>query len=66
MEIAWPTLVKEDLIINGMHVLVAYFMLPIAGFDLLATAAHLSAESSTVNYVNVCTADDFTKSAASG
>ena len=60
------SVVKVDLIIFGMLVLVAYFMMPIAGLDLLATAALFTAESSTVNFVNVCTSDDFTKSAASG
>ena len=43
-----PSLVEEVLIINGMHVLVAFILMPIAGFDYLATAAHSAAESSTV------------------
>jgi hypothetical protein len=38
---------------NGRHVLVAYIMKPKAGYDYLATAAHLAAESSTGTNVNV-------------
>merc|ERR1711972_763016 len=56
------SLVEEDLIKMGKHVLVAYIMKPKAGYDYLATAAHFSAESSTGTNVNVCTTDDFTKS----
>ena len=56
------SLVEEDLIKNGQHVLVAYIMKPKAGYDYLATAAHFAAESSTGTNVNVCTTDDFTKS----
>jgi len=56
------SLVEEDLIRNGKHVLVAYIMKPKAGYDYLATAAHFAAESSTGTNVNVCTTDDFTKS----
>ena len=56
------SLVEEDLIKGGKHVLVAYIMKPKAGYDYLATAAHFSAESSTGTNVNVCTTDDFTKS----
>jgi len=56
------SLVEEDLIKNGKHVLVAYIMKPKAGYDYLATAAHFAAESSTGTNVNVCTTDDFTKS----
>ena len=55
-------LVEEDLIIIGKHVLVAYIMMPIAGYDYPATAAHFAAESSTGTKVNVCTTGDFTKS----
>merc|ERR1719386_339832 len=55
------SLVEEDLIKNGNHVLVAYIMKPKAGYDYLATAAHFAAESSTGTNVNVCTTDDFTK-----
>merc|ERR1711972_1235596 len=56
------SLVEEDLIKMGKHVLVAYIMKPKAGYDYLATAAHFAAESSTGTNVNVCTTDDFTKS----
>ena len=42
--------------------LVAYIMMPIAGYDYPATAAHFAAESSTGTKVNVCTTGDFTKS----
>jgi ribulose-bisphosphate carboxylase large chain len=55
------SLVEEELIKNGKHVLVAYIMKPKAGYDYLATAAHFAAESSTGTNVNVCTTDDFTK-----
>lgn len=47
-------LVGVGLIIIGLHVLVAFIMLPIAGYDFLATAAHFSAVSSAVSNVNVC------------
>merc|ERR1711979_108114 len=56
------SLVEEDLIKKGNHVLVAYIMKPKAGYDYLATAAHFAAESYTGTNVNVCTTDDFTKS----
>merc|ERR1711972_828221 len=56
------SLVEEELIKMGKHVLVAYIMKPKAGYDYLATAAHFAAESSTGTNVNVCTTDDFTKS----
>ena len=56
------SLVEEDLIKNGQHVLVAYIMKPKAGYDYLATAAHFAAESSMDTKVNVCTTGDFTKS----
>merc|ERR1711972_405512 len=56
------SLVEEDLVKKGHHVLVAYIMKPKAGYDYLATAAHFAAESSTGTNVNVCTTDDFTKS----
>ena len=49
-----------------MHVLVPYFLMLFAGYDFLATAAHFTAESSTVTYVNVCASDDFTKSVVTG
>merc|ERR1712176_108264 len=56
------SLVEDELISTGAHVLVAYIMKPKAGYDYLATAAHFAAESSTGTNVNVCTTDDFTKS----
>merc|ERR1712232_1136963 len=55
------SLLEEDLLKRGKHVLVAYIMKPKAGYDYLATAAHFAAESSTGTNVNVCTTDDFTK-----
>ena len=60
------SLVDEDLIINGKHVLVAFIMTPIAGCDYSATAAHFAAESSTGTKVNVCTTGDLTKSVDAG
>mmetsp|Transcript_1240 Transcript_1240/g.4110 ORF Transcript_1240/g.4110 Transcript_1240/m.4110 type:complete len:202 (-) Transcript_1240:544-1149(-) len=43
------------------HVIVAYIMKSKAGYDYLATAAHLAAESSTGTNVIACTIEDFTK-----
>ena len=34
------SLVEEDLVKNGKHVLVAFSMMPIADYDYPATAAH--------------------------
>ena len=42
-DIPWD---EEQPIKNGKHVLVAYIMNPIAGYDYPATAAHFAAESS--------------------
>jgi len=52
-----------ELIKTGKHELVAYIMKPMTGYVYLATVAHFAAESSTGTNVNVCTTDDFTKSA---
>ena len=41
------SLLEEDLIKDGQHVLVTYIMKPKDGFDYLATAAHYAAELST-------------------
>jgi hypothetical protein len=54
------SLVEEDVVKHGKHVLVAYIMKPKAGYDYLATAAHFAAESPTGTNINVCTTDDFT------
>jgi len=43
------------------HVIVAYIMKSKAGYDYLATAAHLAAESSTGTNVIACTIEDSTK-----
>ena len=42
------SLVEVDLLFNGMLALVTCIMIPSAGFDYLATTAHLTVESSTV------------------
>ncbi|HFB65469.1 MAG TPA: ribulose-bisphosphate carboxylase [Aeromonadales bacterium] len=56
------SLTEEQLIADGNHVLVAYIMKPKSGYEYLATAAHVAAESSTGTNVSVSTTDDFTKS----
>ena len=55
------TLKEEDLIKGDKHILVAYHMLPMAGYGYLEVAAHIAAESSTGTNVEVSTTDDFTK-----
>ncbi|MDH5300017.1 MAG: ribulose-bisphosphate carboxylase [Gammaproteobacteria bacterium] len=55
------SLKEDDLIAGGKHVLVAYRMVPAAGYGFLEVAAHVAAESSTGTNVEVCTTDDFTK-----
>lgn len=52
---------EQDLITGGDHVLVAYKMKPKEGYEYLATAAHVAAESSTGTNVSVSTTDNFTK-----
>ena len=56
------SLVEEDLVKNGKHVLVAFFMAPRAGCDYLATAAQFAAGFSTGTNANVCTIDTLTES----
>ncbi len=56
------SLTEQQLITDGNHVLVAYIMKPKSGYEYLATAAHVAAESSTGTNVSVSTTDDFTKS----
>lgn len=55
------SLVEEDLISGGRHILCAYKMKPKAGHGYLESAAHFAAESSTGTNVEVSTTDDFTK-----
>ena len=55
------SLKEEDLIKGDKHILVAYHMLPMAGYGYLEVAAHIAAESSTGTNVEVSTTDDFTK-----
>ena len=55
------SLKEDDLVAGGKHVLVAYRMVPAAGYGFLEVAAHVAAESSTGTNVEVCTTDDFTK-----
>jgi len=52
---------EEELIKGDKHILVAYHMLPMAGYGYLEVAAHIAAESSTGTNVEVSTTDDFTK-----
>ena len=52
---------ENELIRNGRHILVAYWMKPKAGIPYLEAAAHFAAESSTGTNVEVSTTDDFTK-----
>lgn len=53
---------EQELIAEGMHVLVAYTMKPKVGFGgYLETAAHFAAESSTGTNVDISTTDDFTR-----
>ena len=47
------SLVEEDLLANGNHVLVSCIMKPNAGDDFLATAAHFAAGSSAGTNVNL-------------
>ncbi|SVE57604.1 uncharacterized protein METZ01_LOCUS510458, partial [marine metagenome] len=55
------SLLEEDLITLGQHILCAYKMRPKAGFGTyLETAAHFAAESSTGTNVQVSTTDNFT------
>ena len=54
----YADLAEEDLVKNGKHVLVAFFMSPQAGCGYLGTAAHFAAESSTGTNVTECTSDD--------
>ena len=51
------SLKEEDLIAGGRHVLAAYKMKPMPGYDYLATAAHVAAESSTGTNVEVVTTE---------
>ena len=55
------SLKEEDLIKGDKHILVAYHMIPMAGYGYLEVAAHIAAESSTGTNVEVSTTDDFTK-----
>jgi len=55
------SLKEEDLIKGDKHILVAYHMVPAAGYGYLEVAAHIAAESSTGTNVEVSTTDDFTK-----
>ncbi|MHA6513458.1 ribulose-bisphosphate carboxylase [Tessaracoccus sp. Z1128] len=54
------SLLEEDLIAGGRHILCAYTMKPKSG-SYLEAAAHFAAESSTGTNVEVSTTDDFTK-----
>ncbi|MBF0278706.1 MAG: ribulose-bisphosphate carboxylase [SAR324 cluster bacterium] len=55
------SLLEEQLIADGKHVLVAYHMAPQPGHSYLAAAAHFAAESSTGTNVEVSTTDDYTR-----
>ena len=55
------SLKEQDLIQGGRHILVAYKMMPKAGYGYLEAAAHFAAESSTGTNVEVSTTDEFTK-----
>ena len=55
------SLVEDNLLADGKHILVAYTMEPAEGYGYLEAAAHFAAEYSTGTNVEVSTTDDFTK-----
>ncbi|MBN2647635.1 MAG: ribulose-bisphosphate carboxylase [Thiotrichales bacterium] len=54
-------LTEAELMKGQNHVLVAYTLIPAAGYGFLEVASHVAAESSTGTNVTVSTTDDFTR-----